>query len=93
MKVHDIYSSVVEALMANSSRRFIVVEIAYFSLWWEQASWVQKSDFTSLINNGQIEFVLGGWVMEDEACTTYSTNIDQMTLVRHYDCTFFAPIT
>ena len=36
-------------------------------------------DPLQLVANGQIEFVLGGWTMEDEACTTYSANIDQMT--------------
>lgn len=32
-------------------------------MWWEQATPQQHSDFASLVKNGQIEFVLGGWVM------------------------------
>ena len=41
-----------------------MVEIAYFSLWWTGATADQKAAFTTLVNNDQIEFVLGGWVME-----------------------------
>ncbi len=33
-----------------------------------------------LIESGQIEFVLGGWVMSDEAITRYDSTINQMTL-------------
>ena len=62
--MHDIYTSVVQALLENSTRRFIIVEIAYFNMWWAQATASQRSDFASLVANGQIEFVLGGWVME-----------------------------
>jgi hypothetical protein len=36
-------------------------------------------DDAQLVENGQLEFVVGGWTMEDEACTTYGANIDQMT--------------
>ena len=32
-----------------------------------------------LVRDGQLQFIVGGWTMEDEGCTTYSANIDQMT--------------
>ena len=38
-----------------------------------------SSPRAQLVQSGQIEFVIGGWTMEDEACTTYGANIDQMT--------------
>src|SRR5687768_8216004 len=75
--------------------RFISVEMAYFSRWWNEATDQQREQCKQLVNNSQFEFVIGGWTMEDEACTTYrssedfsvqlynnnnsSTNIDQMT--------------
>ena len=32
-----------------------------------------------LVKAGQLQFIVGGWTMQDEACTTYDANIDQMT--------------
>ena len=33
-----------------------------------------------LVKEGRLEFVLGGWVMQDEATTHYVAMVDQMTL-------------
>ena len=77
--VHSIYDTVVESLAANPERKFIAVEMAYFFKWWIKASPAQQETTKQLVENGQLEFIVGGWTMEDEACTTYSANIDQMT--------------
>ena len=42
-------------------------------------AWWHTHDVMQLVENGQLEFIVGGWTMEDEGCTTYSANIDQMT--------------
>lgn len=39
-----------------------------------------RESFRKLLNNGQIEFISGGYVMNDEAATYYTNTIDQMTL-------------
>jgi alpha-mannosidase II len=49
-----------------------------------------KQQFKILLKNKQIEFILGGWVMNDDvrnskynkgkACPTYSSIIDQISL-------------
>jgi len=80
-QVRYIYDSTVASLIVNPSRTFIYVEQAFFSRWWKDSrtSDQQRQQFTYLLQNQQIEFVIGGWVMHDEATVTYSAAIDQMT--------------
>ncbi|XP_071068877.1 lysosomal alpha-mannosidase-like [Dasypus novemcinctus] len=78
--VKDILNSVVRALLAKPSRRFIYVEMAFFSHWWrQQTSGIQKA-VRKLVHQGRLEFANGGWVMNDEATTYYGAIVDQMTL-------------
>eukprot|EP00795_Rhopilema_esculentum_P003716 gene3716-14989_t len=59
-------------------RKFIWAETSYFSMWWKDADEKRKRQAKSLINNGQLEIVTGGWVMNDEANTHYYAMIDQL---------------
>ena len=38
-----------------------------------------KAQVRKLVSNGQLEFINGGWCMNDEASTHYNAIIDQMT--------------
>lgn len=38
-----------------------------------------RHNVKNLVKNGQLEFVSGGWSMNDEATTNYQSIIDQMT--------------
>ncbi len=62
--VKRIYTSVVEALSANPARKFISVEMAYFSMWLEDATELELEQAARLIQNGQLQFIVGGWTME-----------------------------
>ena len=48
------------------------------SLWWEEATEEKRKLLKTLVKNGQLEIVTGGWVMNDEANTHYFAMIDQM---------------
>eukprot|EP01133_Synstelium_polycarpum_P001460 gene1460-1693_t len=72
--------SVIVGLMQNPERRFIYVEIAFFERWWNEQTEQTQKDVTKLVHNGQLEFINGGWCMNDEAGTYYDDIIDQMTL-------------
>jgi alpha-mannosidase len=60
------------------------VEQVYFQKWWKQASAEQQRKFKSILAAKQIEFINGGWVMHDDAITTYSSMIDQTTMGHHF---------
>ncbi|XP_046293708.1 lysosomal alpha-mannosidase isoform X1 [Marmota monax] len=78
--VQYILDSVISALQADPNRRFIYVEIAFFSRWWHQQTNATQEVVRNLVRQGRLEFVNGGWVMNDEATTYYGAIVDQMTL-------------
>lgn len=65
-------------LSQDASRRFIWAEISYFDMWWNEQPEERKQMAKRLIENGQLEIVTGGWVMNDEANTHYYAMVDQM---------------
>jgi len=65
-----ILDTVITALTEDSRRTFIWAEISYFSLWWEDASQQQKEQSKKLVAEKRLDFVTGGWVMNDEASVT-----------------------
>lgn len=82
--VKAIYDNVTALLSepGGRNRTFIVVETLFFSMWWEDQATTprQRMQFRQLLANGQVEFVNGGWVMQDEISTMYDADINQMTL-------------
>lgn len=76
-----ILDTTVAALKDAKWRRFIWVEIYYFHKWWvdPRTTDSQRADVRALIKAKQWEFVMGGWVMPDEATTTWSAVSDQLT--------------
>ena len=49
-------------------------------MWWNEQNDTNKSLVKGLVKNGQLEFINGGWSMQDEATPYYEDMIDQMTL-------------
>lgn len=77
--VQYILDSVMDSLRKDKNRRFIYVETAFFWKWWIKQHDTVKSQVRKFVNNGQLEFISGGWSMNDEAVTHYQSIIDQMT--------------
>ncbi|XP_078495203.1 lysosomal alpha-mannosidase [Ciona intestinalis] len=89
--VQYILDSVIPQLLSDPSKRFIYVEIAFFSRWWEEQNDAMKENVKQLVQEGRLEFILGGWCMNDEASTHYNAIIDQMTHgLRYLNDTFGA---
>ncbi|XP_030305793.1 epididymis-specific alpha-mannosidase-like, partial [Calypte anna] len=57
----NVYTSVVEELRRGKQRRFIAVEQEFFRLWWDEVATArQKQQVHELLQEGQLEFVIGG---------------------------------
>jgi lysosomal alpha-mannosidase len=83
-RVKHIYDNVVSELASHPDRKFIIVEQAFFSRWFSAASNDVKATFRRLLAEKQLEFVLGGWVMNDEACTTAAGIVRQLSRGHRY---------
>lgn len=81
-KTFNILNVIVQALKADSRRKFIWEEMSYLSMWWsdERVSQGQKDDFKWLVEQGQLEIVGGGWVMNDEANAHHFAIVDQVNM-------------
>lgn len=75
-QVQWILDGVIAELKADPSKRFIYVEQAFFTRWYDEQDEDTQHDVTKLVNEGRLEFILGGWSMTDEASTHYSAIID-----------------
>jgi len=69
-QTRHILDTVVAALTEDPRRTFIWAEISYFSLWWGDATQQQKEQARKLVAEKRLDFVTGGWVMNDEASVT-----------------------
>eukprot|EP00123_Amoebidium_parasiticum_P018535 comp24234_c1_seq1/m.44725 comp24234_c1_seq1/g.44725 ORF comp24234_c1_seq1/g.44725 comp24234_c1_seq1/m.44725 type:complete len:1042 (-) comp24234_c1_seq1:530-3655(-) len=77
--VQYIIDTVIEQLLENPDRKFIYVEMAFFTRWWDEQEEGTRQIVRDLVRNGQLVFVNGGWAMNDEASVHYVATIDQMT--------------
>ncbi|KAL8591119.1 hypothetical protein ACOMHN_056179 [Nucella lapillus] len=78
--VRCVLNTTVTELLKNPDRRFIFIEMAFFSRYWNEIDDNTRQQVKKLIERRQLEIVLGGWVMSDAAVTHYADLIDQHTL-------------
>lgn len=60
------------------------MEVAFFQQWWQEQNDEMKNVVHRLVNEGRLEFINGGYCMNDEATTHYADIIDQMALGLKY---------
>lgn len=77
--VQYILDTVVQALDANPDRKFVYGEMSFFTRWWREQTDATKDLVRKLVDNGQLDFVNGGYVQHDEAAAHYVAMIDQTT--------------
>lgn len=68
-----------ELLPEYQKMTFIWAEISYFAKWYDDLKSEDKKEMVkTLLDNGQLEIVTGGWVMTDEANSNYGAMISQL---------------
>eukprot|EP01114_Cavostelium_apophysatum_P007845 TRINITY_DN2004_c0_g1_i3.p1 TRINITY_DN2004_c0_g1~~TRINITY_DN2004_c0_g1_i3.p1 ORF type:complete len:1212 (-),score=393.06 TRINITY_DN2004_c0_g1_i3:43-3678(-) len=87
--VSDILTGVTQALNADPKKHFIWAEISFFKLWWEQQPIETRQMVKILVENGQLEFVGGGWVQNDEADSSIDIVVNQVTEGHEYILKYF----
>ena len=75
--VSCILNNVYGSLQKNTDRKYQIAEVSFFNRWWSEQTDDVKAGIRTLIQQGQIEFVNGGWVTNDEACAYYEDIVDQ----------------
>ncbi|XP_023639510.1 probable alpha-mannosidase At5g66150 isoform X2 [Capsella rubella] len=78
--VRNVLDSVVDSLLRDPNRKFVFGEMAFFTRWWEEQSPQTQEQVRRLVKSGQLEFVNGGWSMNDEATCHYIDMIDHTTM-------------
>ncbi|KAI3678533.1 hypothetical protein L6452_37829 [Arctium lappa] len=59
----------------DDRRKFIWEEVSYLERWWSDASYGKRESFTNLVQNGQLEIVGSGWVINDEVTSISEARI------------------
>ncbi|XP_067673704.1 lysosomal alpha-mannosidase-like [Haliotis asinina] len=77
---HCILDNVIPQLLKDPARRFIYVEMAFFSRWFNEQDLTTRRAVRKLVAQGRLQFVTGGWSVSDSATTYYDDIINQHTL-------------
>ena len=77
--VRGILNNMVDKLRQHKDMTFVWAETVFLSMWWNELDDDIKMHVRRLIQRGQLEIVLGGWIMADEASTHYISLIDQLS--------------
>jgi hypothetical protein len=78
--VKCILDSMLETLDSDPKRTFTYVEMAFFEKWYVDLDEAKKLKVKKFIKNEQLEFINGGWVMNDEATPYFQDIIDNLRI-------------
>ncbi|XP_018012981.1 alpha-mannosidase 2 [Hyalella azteca] len=75
-----ILQNMVTKLMLYPKMTFVWAEVSFLTLWYERAHPTMRHQLLSLLKEGRLEVLTGGWVMPDEASTHLYALVDQMVI-------------
>lgn len=77
--VRSALDTITESLAADPTLRFNWAETIWFHKWWHLQSAETQATVRRLVDAGQLSFVGGGWVQNDETLIPYTDVVDQVT--------------
>lgn len=77
-QTQHILNNMVERLTKYPNMTFVWSETVFLSIWWNNLEDHVRLQVRRLVRKGQLEIVLGGWVVPDEASTHYFSLIEQI---------------
>ena len=79
-EVYNIFNTAFRSLYNDNQKRktFVINETYYFKIWYNKLNEEDRRKFKELVKEKRIEFVLGGYVANDEATPSYYDIADQI---------------
>ena len=73
------FNNILKYLTPENNRTFVICEMIYFIRWYNtELNEDSKNKIKNLINQKRIEFVLGGYIMNDQATPLYQDIMEQL---------------
>ena len=84
--INDIFCTITDELYEDEKKEktFVINELFYFRRWYKETSEDNHVKIKQLIKEKRIEFVLGGFVVNDEATPSYNDIIDQIRIGQQF---------
>ena len=82
--VHNIFDNIVEEMYSNTEITFVWADTNYLHQWYESQKTEMQNRFQTIVKRGQLEFVGGGWVQNDESLSDLKSIINQMNFGLQY---------
>ena len=82
--VKSIFENIFDEMYNNKNITFVWADTNYLHQWFESQNNNTKNKVFEVIKRGQLEFVGGGWVQNDESLSDLKSIINQMNLGLQY---------
>ena len=83
-RIEDIFDTMLKSLINDRKKTFVINELFYFLKWYNSKDKKTQSEMKELINQKRVEFVSGGYIVNDEATPLYYNKMDQIRIGLQY---------
>ena len=83
-RIEDIFDTMLNSLTSDNKKTFVINELFYFFKWYNNKDKKTQLKMKKLITEKRVEFVSGGYVVNDEATPLYYNIMDQIRIGHQY---------